>query len=46
MEFKTCTEVASYLRAQSLIDVAGPSKEGDMGQINNGSRMLPKSVSA
>ncbi|XP_071725673.1 uncharacterized protein [Rutidosis leptorrhynchoides] len=33
LEFKTCTEVASYIRARSLIDVV------EMGEINNGSRI-------
>ncbi|XP_071700815.1 uncharacterized protein [Rutidosis leptorrhynchoides] len=43
-ELKTCTEVTRHLRAQPLIDVSGLSKEGEIGQINNGSCILPKSI--
>ncbi|MFS7985683.1 putative transcription factor C2H2 family [Helianthus anomalus] len=44
MQFKSCKEAAAYLRDQSSIDVAGPSKQGEMRQINNGSRVLLKSI--
>ncbi|KAI7742583.1 hypothetical protein M8C21_011617 [Ambrosia artemisiifolia] len=44
MQFKSCKEAAIYLKDQSLIDVAGPSKQREMRQINNGSRVLLKSI--
>ncbi|XP_076937695.1 uncharacterized protein LOC143605484 [Bidens hawaiensis] len=43
MQFKSCKDVAVYLKDKSLIDV-GPSKQGEMRQINNGSSMLLKSI--
>ncbi|XP_076922531.1 uncharacterized protein LOC143584335 [Bidens hawaiensis] len=44
MQFKSCKDVAVYLKDKYLIDVAGPSKQGEMRQINNGSSMLLKSI--
>lgn len=45
MRFKSCKEAALYLRDQSSMDVAVPSAEGEMRQINDSSHMLLESVS-
>ncbi|KAK1440286.1 hypothetical protein QVD17_06111 [Tagetes erecta] len=44
MQFKSCKDVAVYLRDQSSIDVAAPSIEGEMRQISDGSHMFLKSI--